>query len=288
MKDIALVVKNGNLTAKERALVYINAEIEKDKTGKEVLTADDIKAIKNPKAFINDSYIDTYNNYLETWRAVVILGLDSQILFSKSQIAFHGLLIIASSIAKNTIYSLKLEEFIKNIESLDATIKEKADVYFELSFRFIDDLKPFTVINNKHKSDNKLKVIELSESSKKVVYIQREYFIAFYEALLTNQDILRKISQVLGVDVCYKVNGYIKTLKEDAKKYNEIIDLILVDYATGKNAFDEKLKVNDKVFKDRDSIYLNLEKCKPNENTFNENIKIFEEFLGKGFWVDLA
>lgn len=60
MKDIAQVVKNGNLTAKERALVYINAEIEKDKTGKEVLTAADIQAIKNPKAFINQDFSKTW------------------------------------------------------------------------------------------------------------------------------------------------------------------------------------------------------------------------------------
>lgn len=288
MKDIALVVKNGNLTAKERALVYINAEIEKDKTGKEVLTADDIKAIKNPKAFINDCYIDSYNNYIETWRAVIILGIDSQALFSKAKISFQGLLATASFIAKNTIYSLKLEEFIKNIETSDETIKEKADIYFELSYRFIDDLKPFTVINSKNKSSSKLKVIELAEFPATAICVQRQYFIAFYEALLVHQNILKKVSKVLGTDVCYKVNEYLKVLNENAKKYNEIIDMVLVDYHTDKNAHDEKLKVNDKAFRDRDSIYLDLEMCKLNESIFNENITIFEEFLGKDFWRDTA
>lgn len=67
-----------------------------------------------------------------------------------------------------------------------------------------------------------------------------------------------------------------------------MIDLILVDYATGKNAFDEKLKVNDKAFKEKDSIYLDLEKYKPDESIFKETIKIFEEFLGKDFWKDVA
>jgi hypothetical protein len=147
MKDIALVVKNGNLTAKERALVYINAEIEKDKTGKEVLTAEDIKAIKNPKAFINDSYIDTYNNLIETWRAVIILGIDAQILFSKAKLAFQGLLAIAIFIATNTIHSLKLEEFIKNIESSDEAVKDKADVTLDEK----DLSKLIDVINNHYK-----------------------------------------------------------------------------------------------------------------------------------------
>jgi len=285
MKDIALVVKNGNLTAKERALVYINAEIEKDKTGKEVLTAEDIKAIKNPKAFINDSYIDTYNNHIETWRAVVILGIDSQILFSKAKLAFQGLLAIAIFIATNTIHGLKLEEFIKNIESSDETVKEKADVYFELSYRFIDNLKPFTVISNsKNKSGSKLKTIELSEFPKTAICIQRLYFIAFYEALLTYQDILKKVSKVLGTDVCYKVNDYIKVLSEDAKKYNEIIDMVLVDYHTGKNAFDEKLQVQDKTFKTREGVYLDTDGFKINQKSFEENIVPFEQFLGKGFW----
>ncbi|MBI3590137.1 MAG: hypothetical protein HY094_02010 [Candidatus Melainabacteria bacterium] len=286
MKDITQVVKNGNLTAKERALVYINAEIEKDKTGKEVLTAEDIKAIKNPKAFINDSYIDTYNNHIETWRAVIVLGIDAQILFSKATLVFQGLLVTASFIAKSTVYSLKLEEFVKNIESSDETIKEKADVYFELSYRFIDDLKPFTVVNGKNKSSSKskLKVIELSESSKKAVYIQREYFIAFYEALLTYQDILKKVSKALDTDVCYKVNEYIKALKENAKNYNKIIDMVLVDYHTDKNAHDEKLQVQDKTFKTREDVYLDLEDLKVNQKVFEENIGYFEQFLGKGFW----
>ena len=206
MKDIAQVVKNANLTAKERALVYINAEIEKDKTGKEVLTAADIQAIKNPKAFINDSYIDTYNKYIEAWRAILMLGIDSQNFFSKAKLVFQGLLIIAIFISTNTIHSLKLEEFVKNIESTDESVKEKADVYFELAFCFIDELKPFNVTENKHKSNDKLKIIELSQFPKTAICIQRQYFIAFYQVLLTYQDILKKVSKVLGVDVCYKVD----------------------------------------------------------------------------------
>ena len=286
MKDIAQVVKNGNLTAKERALVYINAEIEKDKTGKEVLTAADIQAIKNPKAFINYTYIDTYNNLIETWRTVLILGIDSQAFFSKAQLVFQGLHVAAIFIATNTIQSLKLEEFIKNIEGTDETVKEKADVYFELSYRFLDELKPFNILSSKNKSGDKLKVIELAKFPETAICIQRAYFIAFYESLLTYQDILKKVSKVLGADVCYKVNYYIKVLNENAKKYNEVIDIVLVDYGTGKNAHDGKLKVQDKTFKTKGTVYLNIDSFKISQKLFEESIVLFEQFLGKDFWKD--
>ena len=286
MKDIAQVVKNGNLTAKERALVYINAEIEKDKTGKEVLTAADIQAIKNPKAFINDSYIDTYNNLIETWRTVLILGIDSQAFFSKAKLVFQGLLTIAIFIATNTIHGLKLEEFIKNIEGTDETVKEKADVYFELSYRFLDELKPFNILSSKNKSGDKLKIIELAKFPATAICIQRAYFIAFYEALLTYQDILKKVSKVLGTDVCYKINNHIKVLNENAKKYNEVIDIVLVDYATGKHAHDGKLKVQDKTFKTKGTVYLDIDNFKINQKLFEESIVLFEQFLGKDFWKD--
>ena len=71
------------------------------------------------------------------------------------------------------------------------------------------------------------------------------------QGALAFQDILKKVSKVLGLDVTYKVNNWLETLQAGAKEHNEQLDLILIDFTTGKKAHDKDLRVKDKVFKER-------------------------------------
>lgn len=280
MKDISTILKNGDLTAKERALIYINAEIERDKTGQEILTANDIKAIKNPKAFTSNSYIDAYNKYLITWRSIVILWADTQAYYGKAKLAYQGLLTSGTYIFKIYVLSEKLEEFLINIASLDKDIKEKADVYFELSQLFIDDIKPFTKVKKK-----KISTITPTDFSKKTISVHKDSFSMLYEALLAHQNILKKLSKMLGTDVSYKVDGYLKDLKENAETYNELVENILINFETKIGEKNEWVK--DKAFKNNDDIFLNLSNLKPQKDVYTEIMEVFESQLGRDFWKDM-
>ena len=63
-----------------------------------------------------------------------------------------------------------------------------------------------------------------------------------------------------------------------------MIDIVLVNYETGKNAHNNKLKVQDKIFKTKETVYLNIDSFKINQKLFKESIVPFEQFLGKDFW----
>lgn len=108
-----------------------------------------------------------------------------------------------------------------------------------------------------------------------------------YKELLACQDILKKVSKVLGLDATYKVNNWLETMQAGAKEHNEQLELALIDFTTGKKAHDENLRVKDKVFKEKKYVYLDLEQIELDKPFFDENIQLFENLWGKRFWENV-
>lgn len=281
MRDISTILKKGNLTAKERALIFISTQIEQDKTGKKVLDAKLIESIKDEKAFVNDRYIDIYNNYVKVWTNIVFVNLDAQIENAKAKLILQILKIIAFVVAKTSLLSTKLKEALEKIYESDESIKQVADVYFEIGFKYTEMLSPFSIIKQELKNDET--IVDLNDSLWTITLSNITGFKLLYGVILAHQKVLKIVSKELGIDVAYKVDKWIKELSEDTKKYNDLIEIGLVDYRTGKYSLDEKLQIKDKVFSDR-KMYLDLSDISYNKETFIECMKMFEELLGEKFW----
>lgn len=92
IRDLSAILKKGNLTAKERALLLIHNAVEKAKTGKEILTPRDKDAISGSGwKPVSNTEIDTFNRYLKAWEIVDLTELDAQTQFLLTQRAFENL-----------------------------------------------------------------------------------------------------------------------------------------------------------------------------------------------------
>jgi hypothetical protein len=88
VKDLTNFLKNGDITAKERALLLVKNYIEFDKTGKEPLSKADKHALVEgwrPK----DNYeAEEYNRYYEGWRMFNFAQMDAQIARLRGENSF--------------------------------------------------------------------------------------------------------------------------------------------------------------------------------------------------------
>ena len=282
MKDISTILKKGNLTAKERALIFISTQIEEDKIGKKVLDAKLIEAIKDEQAFKNDKYINTYNNYVKAWTRIAFVNINIEFVFMQASQILETLKTVAFIISKTSLLSAKLKDVLNKIQESDENIKKVADVYFETGLAYAETLNPFSVV--KQGSNAEKTIVDLEKDLKTMVSSSTNNFLMLYSVLLAQQKILKMLSKELGMNVSYKTDSRIKALEETASNYNNFIELGLVDFNTDKASVEEIIKVKDKIFSDRKLIYLDLEAVSYHEETFVQCISIFEEFLGEKFW----
>src|ERR1035437_7547179 len=87
MKNITTLLQKGNLTPKERVLFLVHNFVNKDKTGKEILTEADKHALCEgwkPK----DNYeVKEYKRYNNGWRTEGGLKLDAQTIYLNAQVS---------------------------------------------------------------------------------------------------------------------------------------------------------------------------------------------------------
>lgn len=272
MKDLATIIKKGELSAKERALIYISSQIESDKSGKELLTAKDIEAIKDPKAFTTNEYINTYNNYVKSWTYIVMLNTELSFLYS-------GLVLLYNHIRDLCFFTAK---DVSDAYLLNSCIRELSDKN-EYSLTILTELQKENNPLKELGGRNNIKDVELTGHAKESLNRALKEYRSIYSVILANRDILLKASQKLGIDVAYKVNQYHELAKSKAASYDSVIDFMLIDFSKAKSK-DLKNSPRDKKFKNREEIYLDLEEVSIDQEIFNSNISHFEDLLGKRFW----
>lgn len=272
MKDLTTIIKRGELSAKERALIYISTQIESDKSGKELLTAKDIEAIKDPKAFISNDYINTYNNYVKSWTSVVMLNLELQHSYSKLVLLYNHLTDLCLFTAKDIADTHLIDSCINQLDDKETYILAILEGLREEN----KTLKELGIKNN-------IKDVELIGYAKESLNKALSEFRDVYSAMLANKDILLKVSKKLGIDVAYKANQFCECALKKASRYDSVIDFMLIDFSKAKSK-DLDNSPRDKKFKDRAGIYLDLDKVSVDEELFNLNIPIFEDLFGKRFW----
>ena len=282
MKNINAVLKKSKLSAKERALIFISTQIEEEKTGKKVLDAKLIDAIKDKKAFINDRYIDTFNNHIKVWTKKVFVEGDIHAMYSKAALTLEALNVLAFTIVKTSMASSQLRVILKKLQELQNNQDESTDACFDLGFYHSELLNPFLTLKTDPKSGKK--IISLEENLKLIATAHIDNFRIFYRALLALQRVLKTVSEELGIDISYNVDPCIKVLKEKVSTYNRLIDAGLPDFEHIKSTLEDTLEDKDKVYADKKAIYLDLDELTYDEKVHLEILEIFEELLGKNFW----
>jgi hypothetical protein len=272
MKNLGTIIKKGDLSAKERALIYISSQIEKDKTGNEVLTARDIEAIKDPKAFTSNEYINTYNNYVKSWTSVFMLNIELQHSYAMLVLLYNHLRDLCLFTAKDIADTYLIDSCISQLDHKE---------YYTMAI--LKGLGKENKTLNELKMKNGIKDVELVGSASESLSKALSEFRLVYSAILANREILYKVSQKLGIDVAYKANQFYEFVRKKADRYDSAIDFMLIDFSRAK-AGDLDNSPKDKVFKNREGIYLDLDRVSMDEELFNLNIPIFEDLFGKRFW----
>jgi len=85
MKNLATLLKKGDLTPKERVLLLVHNTVNKDKTGKEILTEADKHALSEGWKPLNNTEVNEYNHYNNGWRTEGSLRLDAQTTYLNAQ-----------------------------------------------------------------------------------------------------------------------------------------------------------------------------------------------------------
>ncbi|GEM_PF-4995861 len=272
MKDLTTIIRRGELSAKERALIYISTQIESDKSGKELLTAKDIEAIKDPKAFISNDYINTYNNYVKSWTNVVFLNTELSFSYSALVLLYNHLTDLCLFAAKDVADTYLIDSCINRLD-------EKEIYTLAILKGLREDNKTFKELGVK----KNIKDVELTGHVKESLNRALKEYRSIYSIIWANRDVLLKVSKKLGIDVCYKANKYYESVCNRAKRYDGVIDFMLIDFSRAK-AGDLDNSPKDKVFKNRAEVYLDLDKVSMDEELFNLNIAVFEDLFGKRFW----
>lgn len=87
MKNLATLLKKGDLTPKERMLFLVHDAVNKDKTGKEILTEADRHALSEGWKPLHDREVEEYNRYNKGWRTEGSMRLDAQTTYLNAQVS---------------------------------------------------------------------------------------------------------------------------------------------------------------------------------------------------------
>jgi hypothetical protein len=104
-QDLSAILKKADLTPRERALLLIKDAIEKDRTGKEILTPKDKASISTYWKPDTSEEAEIFNKYTEAWRLAGFAELDAQTTYLQAVINIKNILPIRLYIALTPVIS---------------------------------------------------------------------------------------------------------------------------------------------------------------------------------------
>jgi len=116
IKVLLQKLQKGNLRPRERVLLLVGNQINKEKYGKNILTKTDIKTIRNDWKPKNLKEMNEYNRFSEGWRTICYVELDARVTHLQS--------INTILMANNYISQIVLKKHCKN-DMEDVAIKDK-------------------------------------------------------------------------------------------------------------------------------------------------------------------
>lgn len=119
-KNISSLLQRGNLTPKQRYLLLIQNDIEKARTGKEILTEADIAGLQNWQAKTNEEARE-WNKYNEGWKLGGRAGIEAEMLFMQTLAENYRKNIVATELIIYPFYRdhLNALQALKKIKIVD-------------------------------------------------------------------------------------------------------------------------------------------------------------------------
>jgi len=127
------MLNKGNLTPRERYLLLIHNDINRSKTGKDILTEADKNALENWKAKNNDEAHE-WNRLNEAWKHSGRMELEAEFFYKEAQLAYTAQLPIIMKLLNYPAFhriskSIEMLENIKKVtisQALEITTKQRA------------------------------------------------------------------------------------------------------------------------------------------------------------------
>jgi len=126
MKNLTALLQKGNLSPKERVLLWVHNVVNKDKTGKEILTEADKHALSEGWTPKDNYEVKEYNRYNDGWKNAVFAEIDAQITyFAATNNLLRAGRLIDMILLKNEKHTLGFyKDFIKeHFESEDDALE---------------------------------------------------------------------------------------------------------------------------------------------------------------------
>ena len=154
MKNIANLLARGNLTPREKFLLLIHNDVQRTKTGKDVLTAADKEALENWHAKTNEE-VREWNQLNEGWKLSGRMDIEAELHFKDAQVAYLSQLPVLMNLLvypgdRRASFSIDALKRIKKVtieEAVEITRKQKEVklkegmdfdyAVYELAFEFL-------------------------------------------------------------------------------------------------------------------------------------------------------
>jgi len=132
MKNIANLLARGNLTPREKFLLLIHNDVQRTKTGKDVLTAADKEALENWHAKTNEE-VREWNQLNEGWKLSGRMDIEAELHFKDAQVAYLSQLPVLMNLLvypgdRRASFSIDALKRIKKVtidEAVEITKKQK-------------------------------------------------------------------------------------------------------------------------------------------------------------------
>ena len=302
MKNITNILQRSHLSPKDRILACIHNQVEKSRSGKEILSDADIVAISKNWRPKHAFEVDDFNRYNDSWDMISCLKIDAQTAYLNTALALES----ASSLC---ILSLHPNDHLKKhlFKSVDDEFLDRAFSEFinntGLEYEPLKDnpivvqlveegvLSLKTVIT--HTDDEETKTILIDGES--MYHLEQEYdfildfkkqvddlfffvalvehikrskdFIFHYGSMLCIQEILKQSSALFETDLLFYVDKYILEM-------NEKIDLLNLELREVLNNLLEKIYSYAKypIVFSPDNFFFSYENIKPRRDPSLERL----------------
>ena len=159
------MLNRGNLTPSERYILLVQNDVQKVKTGKDILTPADKEALENWKAQ-NNTEADEWNRLNESWKHSGRMEIEAELIFKDAQVSYMAIFPFILKLLDYPLFyrmnkSIQIMEKVKKVtikQALEIVAKQKAvKIASGLDFDYVLYLLAFELLDeNDKKSMNEL------------------------------------------------------------------------------------------------------------------------------------
>jgi len=256
MRKFVNLFEKGNLTPKERYLMWMQNDMTEAITGEGSLTEADKSALENWQPE-NNKEVDEWNKYNKGGRLLKQAGLETEILYLQAKAEYFRKFSLDMQLSFYP-YNQKIEKLLEELET-----KKVIDIEDSISISMLKTTFESMQFFRKVKENDEIVLDFASETARMIFKEARENLIDCYAKLLAFQKIFKKLSITYEMDLVHFVNDHLENVVRFIEENNDALN-------------KATLKMKDDLFIDKDSIL-------PDTEILEIWNKKFTEILGDEF-----